>query len=176
MMVVAGLGLGSVLNVSGAPSTSQLISEANKSIAVASAAVDEARSAIENGKKMVAMIPEDSPVLAEVGEMLKKAKENWVVAVSALDGARESASKISAASSPEVAQDYKLLATVNASVALSGAKVVQTSLAFVEAVAANKTEALDVIRAAMQNSLDAAEDVQQNYERVKGFIAEKYSK
>jgi hypothetical protein len=61
-------------------------------------------------------------------------------------------------------------------VALSGAKVVQTSLVFVEAVANNKTEALDVIRMAMQNALDAAAEVQQNYERVKGFIAEKYSK
>jgi tmRNA-binding protein len=74
-----------------------------------------------------------------------------------------------------MAEDYKLLATVNARVALSGAKVVQTGLLFVDAVANNKAEALDIIRMSMQDSLAAASQVQFNYERIKTLILEKYS-
>jgi len=69
-----------------------------------------------------------------------------------------------------------LLATVNAGVALSGAKVVQTGLLFIESAAGNKTESLDIIRMAMQDALAAASQVEFNYERVKTLIAEKYSK
>lgn len=176
LMVVAGLGLGCVMNVSGAPSTSQLVSEASKSIKAAEVAVEEARAAIGNAKQLLATIPADSPLMGEVTDILKKTKENWTLAVSSLEGAKESASKISAATSIGVAQDYQLLAKVNAGVALSGAKVVQTSMMFIEAVANNKTEALDVIRVAVNNSLEAAEQVELNYERVKAFIADKYSK
>lgn len=177
LLGVVVLGFGNVLNVSAAgQSIDQLVAEAEKSIAAATAAVDEARAAIEEGKKLLATIPEDSPAMGDITEMLKSVKENWVLAVAALDGANSSASKIPAASSPEIAQDYKLLASVNAGVALSGAKVVQTGLMFVEAVANDKAEALDVIKMAMENSLESASQVQLNYERVKKFIAEKYSK
>jgi hypothetical protein len=174
-MVVAGLGLGSVLNAD-AKSAGKMISEADEAIAEAEQAVEEARAAIAQGKELVALIPEDSPLMGEVAQMLTAAKKNWTSAVSALDGAKESAAKISAASSSEIAQDYQLLAKVNASVALSGAKVVQSSLRFVEAAANNKTEMLDIMRVAMNNSLEAADEVQMNYERVKGYIAKKYSK
>ncbi|MCK5675702.1 MAG: hypothetical protein KAH99_01655 [Verrucomicrobia bacterium] len=176
LMMVAGLGFGSVLNVAGGEQSAELVADADKAVAVAENAVEEARVAIKNGKQFVAMIPEDSPLMEDVAEVLRSAKENWVSAVSALEGAKESASKISSASSPEIAQDYKLLATVNAGVALSGAKVVQTGLLFVDAVANNKSESLDIIKQAMQNSLTAAAQVQFNYERVKSIIAEKYSK
>ncbi|MEN8255091.1 MAG: hypothetical protein ABFR33_06435 [Verrucomicrobiota bacterium] len=176
MMVVAGLGLGGVLNVARAENSAGLAAEADKAVAAAASAVEEARAAIKNGKQFVAMIPADSPLMGEVAEILKAAKENWILAVSALEGAKESASKISSASSPEIAQDYKLLATVNAGVALSGAKVVQTGILFVDAAANNKSESLDIIRTAMQDSLAAAAQVQFNYDRVKGLIAEKYSK
>jgi len=177
LMVVAGLGLGGVLNVAVAgQSIDQLVAEANKSIAAATTAVDEARAAIESGKQVLATIPEDSPAMGEITEMLKSVKENWVLALAALDSAKSSASKIPSASSPAIAQDYKLLSTVNAGVALSGAKVVQTGILFVDAVANNKAEALGIIRVAMEDSLVAASQVQLNYEQVKKFIAEKYSK
>ena len=175
LMAVAGLGLGGVLNVAGA-GTDQMVADANKSIAVATSAVEAARVAIENGKQLLATIPEDSPMLSEVAEMLPAVKDNWTLAVSALEGAKESASKISSASTPEIAQDYKLLATVNAGVALSGATVVQTGMLVVDAVAQNKSEALDIIRVAMQDSLAATSQVQFNYENVKTLIAAKYSK
>ena len=176
LMVVAGLGFFGVSNVAEAERGTGLVADAEKAVAAAADAVKEARAAIKNGKQFVAMIPEDSALMGEVAEVLKDAKKNWVLAVSALDGAKESASKISSASSREIAQDYKLLATVNAGVALSGAKVVQTGILFVDAAAHNKSESLDIIRKAMQNSLDAAAQVQFNYERVKSLIAEKYSK
>ena len=176
LTVAAALGIGSVLNISAAQSASQLQAQADQAIARASASVDEARAAINNGKQLLAMIPADSPAIGEVAEMLKAAKENWTLAVSALESAKESASKIGAATSTEIAEDYKLLATVNAGVALSGANVVIISLEFVEAVATEKSETLDVIRVAMANSVDASKQVQLNYERVKGFIAQKYSK
>ena len=178
LRVVAGLGLGGGMNIAvGAEkSVNQLVADANNSIAMAATAVEEARASIDNGKQFVAMIPEDSPVLGEVAQMLKAIKENWTLAVSALDGAKESASKISSASTPGIARDYKLLATVNAGVALSGAKVVQTGIEFVDAAAHNKSESLDIIRVAMQDSLTASSQVQFNYERVKSLIAKKYSK
>jgi cytidylate kinase len=176
-MAATGLALGGIVGVAHAEEgADQQVDKVNKSIAAAVSAVEEARVAIENGKQLVALIPADSELVGEVKQMLVAASENWKVAITALDGAKESASKIESASSSELAQDYTLLATVNAGVALSGAKVVQTGLIFVDAAANNKTEALDIIRMAMQDSLAAASQVQFNYERVKTLIAEKYSK
>ena len=176
LMAVAGLVFSGVLSAHSGEGTDQLLSEANEAIAIAAVAVEEARVAIEEGKQLVTQIPEDSVLASEVKEMLVAAAENWSVAIVALKGAKESASKILEASSQEIAQDYKLLATVNAGVALSGAKVVQTGLLFVEAAAGNKTESLDIIRMAMQDALAAASQVEFNYERVKTLIAGKYSK
>jgi len=178
LMVVAGLGFGGVLNVTGAGESSdqQLIAAADKAVAAAAVAVEEARAAIESGKQFVAMIPADSAIIAEVAETLQAAADNWALAVSALDGAKESASKIPSASSQEIAKDYKLLATVNAGVALSGAKVVQIGVLFVDSAAHGRAESLDIIRMALQDSLVASSQVQFNYERVKSLIAEKYSK
>jgi hypothetical protein len=177
LLMAAGVLFSGLMNVAHADETSeQLIAEANEAIAVAEAAVEEARAAVENGKQLIVNIPADSILIGEVREMLQAASENWILAVAALEGAKESASKIGTASSPEIAEDYKLLATVNSGVALSGAKVVQVGLMFVEAAAENKTEALDIIRLAMQDARAAASQVQFNYERVKTLIAEKYTK
>jgi hypothetical protein len=176
LMMVAGLTCGAGMDAHAEDTTAKLADDANQSIGAAVAAVEEARAAVENGKQLVALIPAESALIGEVKEMLQASADNWVLAVAALDGAKASSAKISTASSKELAQDYALLATVNAGVALSGAKVVETGLLFVEAAAHNKTEALDIIRKAMQDSLAAASQVQFNYERVKSLIAEKYSK
>lgn len=176
LMVIAGVGLGCVADVSAAPNAGQLVAEADKAIKVAEAAVDQARASIENGKALLATIPADSPLMDELTEMLKETKTYWSVAVSALESAKESASKITAASTPEVAQDYQLLARINASVALSGAKVAEIAVDFIEAAANDKTEALDVIREAMAAARKGADQVQLSYERIKGVIADKYSK
>ena len=179
LMMVAGLGLGlgGVLDAAHAvEGVDQLVAEANTSISIAEASVNDARTAIESAKLLLANIPADSDLMTEVTEMLSDVKDNWALALEALEGAKESASKIPAASSSEIAGDYKLLATVNAGVALSGAEVVKTGIAFVEAVSADKAEALDIIRVAMQDSLAASSQVQFNYERVKSLITQKYSK
>ncbi len=176
LMTGAGLFFCGILSAHSVEGTGYLFDEANESISIAASAVEDARTAIENGKSLVAMIPADSELGDEVKQMLVAAAENWSMAVDALAGAKESASKIQEASSLEIAQDYKLLATVNAGVALSGAKVVQTGLLFIEAAAGEKTESLDIIRMAMQDALAAASQVEFNYERVKTLIAEKYSK
>lgn len=144
-------------------------------IAAAEETVAQARAAITKGKELVAQIPEDSPYLPEVTQMLQAASSNWKMAIESLEGAKESAQKITTASNATLSQDYALLAKVNANVALSGAKVVQIGLAYVEAVATNKTEALDLIRDAMQDALAASSQVQFNYDRVKTLISEKYS-
>ena len=150
--------------------------EVSASVASAEKAVAEARMAIAKGKELLARIPEDSPYLPEVTQMLQVASVNWKGAVDSLKGANESAKKISTATTDAISQDFALLAKVNANVALSGAKVVKIGLAYVEAVAVNKTESLDLIRGAMQDALAAASQVQLNYERVKSLISEKYSK
>ncbi len=154
----------------------QLVNDANESIAIAAAEVEEARIAIENGKQLMTQIPTDSELIGEVKQMLFEVSKEWELAINALEGAKQGASKIVSASNEEIARDYKLLATVNSGVALAGAKVVQTGLLFVDAVANNKTESLDIIRMAMQDSLAATSQVRFNYERVKALIAEKYSK
>lgn len=177
LMVVAGLGLGGVIDKAyGGEGSDQLIADANASISTAEASVNEARMAIEGAKSLLEHIPADSDLMTEVTEILAEVKGSWALALEALEGAKQSASKISTASSSEIAGDYKLLATVNAGVALSGAEVVKTGIAFVEAVSSNKAEALDIIRIAMQDSLAASSQVQFNYERVKSLITQKYSK
>lgn len=175
-MVVAGCVFGGISGVRAGEGADQLLNEANESIALAAEAIEEARAAIENGKQLIGMIPSNSVMIVEVADMLQAASDNWGLSVVALEGAKQSASKISSAVTPGIAQDYKLLATVNAGVALSGAKVVQTGLLFVDAVAHDKTESLDIIRLAMRDSLVASSQVQFNYERVKSLIAKKYSK
>lgn len=176
-MTVAGLLLGCTVGIVQAEEgTAQLTQKTNESIAAAESAIEVARTAIANGKKLMLLIPEDSELTGEVKQMIVAASANWKTAIAALNGAKESAAKIPTASNAAVAQDYALLSEVNAGVALSGAKVVQTALLYVDAVANNKTEALDIIRIAMQDSLAAASQVQFNYDRVKSLIADKYSK
>ena len=175
VVAVAVLGLGFTANIVRAQDTA-LMDEVNASIATAEAAIAETRLAIEAGKKQLALIPQDSPMMAEVTEALKVIAENWKAAVTSLDGAKASADKIASVSNESVAADFALLAKVNSGVALSGASVVQVGLSYIDAVAGNKTESLDIIRVAMQDAVASASQVQFNYERVKSLVAKKYSK
>lgn len=153
-----------------------LTDEANAAVSAAEQAVEQARARIETGKQVLATIPEDSPMMGDVAKVVKAASENWKIAVDSLEGAKKSASRLAGSANASVTQDFALLAKVNAGVALSGAKVVEIAITYVEAVASNKTEALDVINTALQDSLAASSQVQFNYERVKTLITEKYSK
>ncbi len=150
--------------------------EVSRLISSADNAVSQARKAIEKGKELVTLIPEDSPYHSEAIQMLQSAFSNWKITVGALEGAKQSASKISSAADSSISEDYELLAKGNAHVAYSGAQVVQIALAYVEAVATNKTESLDLIRNAMQDALAASSQVQFYYEKVKTLISDKYSK
>ena len=150
--------------------------EANIALAAAEQEVEKARVAIEKGKELIAQIPEDSPLMPDVAQVVQAASDNWKIATDSLKGAKESAAKITTASSEAIANDYALLAKVNAGVALSGAKVVQIAIVYVEAIATDKSEALDIIRTTMQDALASSSQVQFNYERVKTLIAQKYSK
>jgi len=145
-------------------------------IETAEAQVEKARAAIESGKQLIAQIPEDSPLMPDVALVIEAASSNWKIAIDSLKGAKDSASKIVTAKNPSIANDYALLAKVNAGVASSGAEVVQIAITYVEAIQGNKTEALDMIRTSLQDALASASQVQFNYERVKKLIAEKYSK
>lgn len=157
-------------------SAATIADAANSALAAAEKEVEKARAAIEAGKELIAQIPEESPLMADVAEVVKAASDNWKIAVDSLKGAQESAAKVSTASSQAIANDYALLAKVNAGVALSGAKVVQIAISYIDAIAANKTESLSIIRTAMQDALASSSQVQFNYERVKTLIAQKYSK
>ncbi|MDF7826055.1 hypothetical protein P4B35_18640 [Pontiellaceae bacterium B12227] len=159
-----------------AESASTISSQAQAAIANAEVEVEKARVAIEAGKQIIAQIPSDSPLMPDVAQVVEAASENWKIAIDSLKGAKESASKIGSATNESIANDYALLAKVNAGVALSGAKVVQIALTYIDAIAAEKTEALDIIRTAMQDALASSSQVQFNYERVKTLIAQKYSK
>lgn len=150
--------------------------KANIALVTAEQEVEKARAAIEAGKELIAQIPEDSPLMPDVAQVVQAASDNWKIAVDSLKGAKESSSKIATASSEEIANDYALLAKVNAGVALSGAKVVQIAITYIDAIATDKTESLDIIRTAMQDALASSSQVQFNYERVKTLIAQKYSK
>ena len=101
---------------------------------------------------------------------------NWKLAVESIEGANQSAEKIAATSSEELANDYALLARANSAVAVSGANVVQIGMTYVEAVANDKTESLDIIRSTMQDALSSSSQVKLNCDKVKSLISEKYSK
>lgn len=144
-------------------------------ISNAETAVAQARAAIENGREIVGQIPENSPYLMQVEQMLKAASENWKQAVSSLESAKESAEKLASASDDTRAQDLALLAKVNANAATAGANVVKIALSYVEAVANNKTESLGVIQQAMRGALASSNRLQLNYDKIKTLISEKYS-
>jgi hypothetical protein len=176
-VAVLGVALvGSSLMVNTAVGASSgMADQAAAAIKDAEMTVQEARSAIERGKSLVSLIPEDSPQISDVAKTLEKTMKNWKMAISALEGAKESLTKVSSAPSAEVADDFALLARVSAGVAYSEAKVVQISISYLDAIANNKAEALGLIRVAMRDALDASARIQDNYERVKGLIAEKYA-
>jgi hypothetical protein len=154
---------------------SVLADEALASVATAESVVADAKASITRGKELVGLIPEDSPLLPEVAQMLKQVSMNWKMAVESIEGANESAAKIASTTSEDLAADYALLATVNSTVAVSGANVVQIGMAYVEAVANDKTESLDIIRSTMQDALAASSQVKFNCDKVKNLISEKYS-
>ncbi len=154
---------------------SSITDEALASVATAESVVADAKASIKRGKELVSLIPEDSPLLSEVRQMLKEVSMNWKLAVESLEGANLSAAKIASTSSEELAGDYALLAKVNSAVATSGANVVQIGMAYVEAVALNKPESLDIIRGAMQDALAASAQVKFNCDKVKNLISEKYA-
>lgn len=175
--VLCGAGVrSSMAQESAGSSDNEIVLASQTAILAAEEQVEKARAAIEKGKQVIATIPEDSPLMPDVAQVIQAASENWKIAVDSLKGAQDSASKISAASNDSIANDYALLAKVNAGVALSGAKVVQIAIVYIEAIAQNKTESLDIIRTAMQDALASSSQVQFNYERVKKLIAQKYSK
>ena len=154
---------------------SVLADEALASVATAESVVADAKASIKRGKELVGLIPEDSPLLSEVRQMLKEVSMNWKIAVESIEGANQSAAKITSTSSEELAGDYALLAKVNSAVATSGANVVQIGMTYVEAVANNKTESLDIIRSTMEDALAASSQVKSNCDKVKNLISEKYS-
>ncbi|HSR88172.1 MAG TPA: hypothetical protein VLL07_04410 [Pontiella sp.] len=154
---------------------SVITDEALESVATAEAAVANAKASIKRGRELVALIPEDSPLLPEVRQMLKEVSVNWKLAVESVEGANLSAAKIEATKSDGLAKDYALLAKVNAAVATSGANVVEIGMAYVEAVATDKTESLDIIRGTMQDALAASSQVKFNCDKVKSLISKKYS-
>ena len=154
---------------------SVLADEALASVATAESVVADAKVSIKKGKELVGLIPEDSPLLPEVREMLKEVSMNWKLAVESIEGANLSAEKIAATTSDELASDYALLARANSAVAVSGANVVQIGMTYVEAVANEKTESLDIIRDAMQDALASSSQVKLNCDKVKKLISEKYS-
>jgi hypothetical protein len=163
-------------DVCASDSSAQLFASANKSINDASSAVENARISIEEGKKLLEKIPADSDLSAEVTEVISAISKHWDVTVKALATAEKTAPRILKATKPGLAEDYKLLATISAGVALSGAQVVQTGILFVDAVANNKTEALSIIRKALADALSQSDQVDQNYDRAKKLIMQKYSK
>ncbi len=174
-LTVAVMGTGLMIDSARAQEPT-LASVAQATIDAAELEVNNARAAIEKGKELIATIPEDSPLMPDVAQVVQAASENWKIAVDSLQGAIDSASKIDGASNDSIAADYALLSKVNAGVAVSGAKVVQIAIAYVEAIATEKTESLDVIRVAMQDALAGSSQVRFNYDRVKTLIAQKYSK
>lgn len=149
--------------------------EAMVAIRSAESAISDARVAIEKGKDLVMLIPEDSPFLPEVSQMLQTASANWKNALSALKAAKQCSERLASPASASLTHEYALLAKSNAAVALCGAKIVQIGLAYVEAVAYNKTESLDVIKGAMDNALSATSQANLHYGKVKELIAEKHS-
>ena len=155
---------------------SVLADEVLASVATAESVVADAKASIKRGKELVSLIPEDSPLLPEVGQMLKQVSANWKLAVESIEGANLSAAKIASTTSDELAADYALLAKVNSTVAVSGANVVQIGMAYVEAVADNKTESLEIIRVAMKDAIAASSQVKLNCDKVKSLISQKYSK
>jgi hypothetical protein len=155
--------------------TDSLLRSANDSIAAASSAVQNARFAIEKGKKLVLQIPADSDLGKEVELVLVQASQSWDAALLSLSDAKKSASKISSARTQAIAKDYKLLATSTSNLALSGAKSVQASIFFIESVAGN-TDAIGVARVAVQDALAGAKKVEEGANRVRMLILKKYSK
>jgi hypothetical protein len=155
---------------------SELADETLAAVATAESVVADAKASIKTGKELVGLIPEDSPLLPEVREMLKQVSMNWKVAVESMEAANQSAGKIMEASSAELTADYALLASANSAVAVSGANVVEIGMTYVEAVATEKTESLDIIRSAMQDALASSSQVKLNCDKVKKLISEKYSK
>ena len=154
----------------------ELFASANQSVNAARDAVEEARVSIEKGKALLEKIPADSEYSEEVTAVISAISKHWNTSVDALASAEKITPRILKTKNEGLAGDYKLLTSLSSGVALSGARVVQTGILFVDAVANNKTEALGIIRKVLADALATSDEVDQNYDRTKKLIMQKYSK
>ena len=152
------------------------IQKTSDSVASASSAIGEARVAINQGKKLVAQIPAESPAGQDVQQVLLVASRCWDASLLALSDAKKAANKASGAKTEGIKQDYALLSSTASEVALAGAKVVQTSISYLAAVASRDESSAVVARVAFQDAVDGFGRVEQAFNKLKRLLKKKYSK
>ena len=142
-------------------------------VANAKSAVEEARSAIQQGKDLVKKLERNKVLINEVKQVLQSAAKSWSEALKALESAKTTVAGISSASGQTQANKLKMLAELDARVAEACAKLVRTDMYFVEAAAAGRTQSLSIIRDAIADAEAAAAQVRFNREQVKSLLAGK---
>ena len=177
-LVALVLGVGLVCGSASvrAADDAKIIQKTSDSVALASSAVGEARLAINQGKKLVMQVPADSPAGRDVQQVLLAASKCWDSSLLALSDAKKAEGKVKGAQTEGVRQDYALLSSTASKVALAGAKVVQTSISYIAAVAAKDGANAVVARVAFQDALEGFGHVEQAFDKVKRLLKKKYSK
>lgn len=144
--------------------------EAKSSIALAQKSVDTTRDSMTRGVQLLKSFSGDAMLKAEIKEILVTVDENWKLSLESLAMAKQNLELLEGAEDDEVAAKYKLLAQVNASVAVAGSKAAASGLMFIDAAVANREQSLKIIRAATKNAVAAVSQVVECRERVEVLV------
>lgn len=149
-------------------------SKATADLDSASQAIERARNAIAKAEAVVSLIPETSPDLDYVVQLLNTTSEDWNTALNSYNESKMCAAKIRETSNESLKEDYKALLDVCKQLTQTHANAVIISTSYVRVLAQNRLDQLDTI----QNSIDEIAQVKQlvldNADYTKKAITAKY--
>jgi hypothetical protein len=135
---------------------------ADRAVADAHQAVEQARASMQSARKSIAKLDADSDLVHKVKQVVESASASWDEALAALKTAKEAAEKVKKTRDQTEAEKHLLRARAASNLARAGAKLVQTNLCFVRAVDSDHTEVLEIVNQAIREAENTFEQMKLN--------------
>ena len=140
----------------------------------ASQTIERARNAIAKAEAVVSLIPETSPELDYVVQLLNETSKDWNTALNSFNEAKMCAVKISETSNESLKEDYKVLLDVCKQLTQTHANAVIISTSYVRVLAHERLDQLDTIQSSIDEIAQVKKLVLDNANYTKKVITAKY--
>lgn len=140
----------------------------------ASQTIERARNAIAKAEAVVSLIPETSPELDYVVQLLNETSKDWNTALNSFNEAKMCAVKISETSNESLKEDYKVLLDVCKQLTQTHANAVIISTSYVRVLAHERLDQLDTIQSSIDEIAQVKQLVLDNANYTKKAITAKY--